>query len=294
VRDVAALLPRALSPFEQYCAGSGFDASDAYVTTPYIGLGVAALPADCSEPNVLAQTVAFDRAESEAANLTQTNMVTVSSFNGTQGLLWGYDLVPQPLCPHPLLKDSPVYDLTPLFDATRALYGTVREKRFPIAPGQLLPCACKTLSQTGPCLLYGALAVAIAADRDVHADLFLEDLGTLTIEVGTDDGKRLQAQEGRIVQSLVDAAREIGDNLNVRYNRVLVGVRTLMVEPGEVGCVLAAVPYVRLARLAVPSDAPVRLAQMTLSEWEQEVGRAFLSTPSDAPVFSAALPLQIP
>lgn len=286
MRDIATLLPRAIGPFDRYCVGCHLAPTESYVTTPLIGLGVATLPAHPGEPTVLTQTLAFDRAESEFANLTQTNMVTVSSFCGLQGLLWGYDLLPQPLRPHPLLDMPQVYDLAPLLDATRSLYGTVAEKRFPIAPGQHLLCACKTRYHPGPCHLYGALAIAIAADRTCQADLFLEDHGAWEIREENGDGVQgsQRVAERRVLRALVDATKEIGDNLGVHYARILVGLRTRQIEAGEIGCALTAVPYIRLARHAVPEGNPLQLARMALPEWEQAVSSRFLS----------AHPIQIP
>ncbi len=246
--------------------------TQAYVTTPLIGLGVA--PRTCSHGGspLLDQIVAFDRAEAEGANLTQTNLVTVSSFNGLQGLLWGYDLLPQPLQRHPCLSASDfpqVYDARPLLDATQALYGTVREPRFPIAPGQHVLCACKTRYQAGPCRLYGALAIAIAANRACNADLFLEDRGTLG--AGFHEQERAE-QEAAVLKRLIDAVGKIGDNLSVRYETVFVGFRSRAVLAGEIGCVLTAAPYIHLAQDAVPRDDPQALLRLSLRQWEQSLG----------------------
>ena len=64
--------------------------TDAYIAAPLIAFGVT--PRLASE--TLTKIVAFDRAEASFANITQTNMVQVSSFNGLNGILLGFDLLP--------------------------------------------------------------------------------------------------------------------------------------------------------------------------------------------------------
>ncbi len=283
-KEVRALARRIVGPFPRHCAGAGLLSTQAYVTTPLIGLGVAPLTCSPGGSLLLDYIVAFDRAEAETANITQTNLVTVSSFNGLQGLLWGYDLVPQPLRRHPCLSAEAfphVYDARPLLDATLALYGTVREPRFPIAPGQHVLCACKTLYREGPCRLYGALAVAVAADRACHADLFLEDHGVLEDHgtLGEEYGMLGEAhreqdradQEEAVLERLIDAVGQISDNLGVCYEKVLVAFRARAVPAGQIGCVLTAAPYIHLAQDAIPHDDPERLTHLSLAEWQQAV-----------------------
>jgi len=270
-KDVPGLVRQVVGPFPRHCAGAGLLATQAYVTTPLISVGVANVTCSPGGSLLLDQILAFDRAEADTANLTQTNLVTVSSFNGLQGLLWGYDLLPQPLQRHPRLSAEAfphIYDARPLLDATQALYGTVREPRFPIAPGQHVLCACKTLYREGPCRLYGALAVAIAADRACHADLFLEDHGTL----GEAHGEQAQHEpEEAVLERLIDAVGQISDNLGVCYDKVFVGFRARAVPPKQIGCVLTAAPYIHLAQDAVPQDDPERLTQLSLADWQQAV-----------------------
>jgi len=189
----------------------------------------------------------------------------VSSFNGPQGLLWGYDLLPQPFAAHPLASDPRVRSAQPLLDATTALYGTISSPRFPIMPGQHVLCAYKTGYQNGPCVLYGALAVAIAADRQRNADLFLEDYGPLAD--GQDEersGVGEADRERAVLEHLIDAVDRIRDNLRVEYSAIFVGFRACRVRAGEVGCVLTAAPYVHLARSAVPYGQLELLPSMPL------------------------------
>jgi histidine decarboxylase len=208
--------------------------------------------------------LAFDRAESSTANLTQTNLIAVSSFCGINGLVWGYDLAKQPLRRHPLLPEEQfpqAYDLTPLLEATQALLGTVREPRFPVAPGEHLVCAYKSHTALGPCRLYGAMAIGIASERDRHADLFMEDHGTLA---DADD-------EALVLGNLLRSVAGIGENLGVRYEMVFVGLRSCWVAGGRVGCALTAAPYLHLARAAVPDHEVGALEGISLARWQASV-----------------------
>lgn len=270
MKDVAGILPRIVGPFPSHCCACGMQPEDAYVTTPLIGIGVAPRQGHPARSETLDRIVAFDRAEASSANITQTNLVTVSSFNGPQGLLWGYDLLPQPLIAHPLASDPRVRSAQPLMDATAALYGTITSPRFPIMPGQHVLCAYKTGYQNGPCVLYGALAIAIAVDRQRNADLFLEDHGTLAD--GYDEkssGVGEADREAAVLEHLIDAVDRIGDNLRVEYSAIFFGFRACPVRTGEVGCVLTAAPYVHLARSAVPYGQLELLPSMPLGEWQQ-------------------------
>jgi histidine decarboxylase len=234
-------------------------------------LGTGRLTAPPGGSDLLERTIAFDRAEGECANLTQTNLIQVSSFCGLQGLLLGCDLLRQEERPHPLMDAPHLLDLEPLCQATRALLGTVREKRFPLLPGQHLLCAYKAGYAYGPCTLYGAMAIALPYDRGANADLFLEDHGTLAAE----SPAAYALQERQVLARLVDACQEIGQNLGVRYARIFLCLRACNVEVGEIGCALTAAPYLRLARRAVPAVGPELLARMSLAQWERAVDADF-------------------
>jgi histidine decarboxylase len=281
-KNVAALLEKVLSPLDHYCSSSGMSPANPYITTPLISTGVTVMDCSHSGSQLLDNIVAFDRAEASYANITQTNMVTVSSFNGPNGLIWGYDLLPQELRLHPLANlpaEHPlherVYDAEPLFRATQALYGTVEEKRFPILPGEHLLCAYKTMHQQGPCLIYGALAIAVPEDRTCNADLYMEDHGTLL--ASHDKGANLD-QQTTVIENMLRSIEKISQNLGVRYEKVFIGLKCKNVQPGEVGCVITAAPYIHLARKAVPHENPATLMNISLSEWESLVQPQFLNT----------------
>lgn len=272
-RDVMRLLPKVIGPFDQYCSGCPLSPEAAYVTAPFIGIGVIR---STQKPGIspLERILAFDRAEAEWANLTQTNLVTVSSFNGIQGLLLGYDLLKSEQRPHPLVMAGNTYDAEPLFLTTRMLLGPVRQKRFPIAPGQHLLCATKIFFSEGPSIIYGAMAIGIPEHRDRNAELFMEDHGVFSATPSTE---RVDiADQRRVLEDLVDAVKRIGENVGVAYREIFLGIRVRQVGRGEVGCVLTAAPYIHLARNAVPATGIELLASMSQPSWEVAVRRHFL------------------
>ncbi len=239
----------------------------AHVAAPLLAFGTSPLLASAS----LSRTVAFDRAESAEANVTQTNMVRVSSFNGPNGLLLGHDVLPCPPVRSDLAPRRPeALDGGPLFGATRALLGTVDERRFPIRPGAHLLCAYKEHFVEGPGLMYAAFAIGMPEDRERDADLFMEDVGVLRSDLDEETQRRA------IADALLDSAALVGENLRLRYGRVFIAVRAHHVPEGSVGCALAAAPYVRLARGAVPDEGVDALARMSPEEWERSVSGRFL------------------
>ena len=272
-KNISHILQNVVSPFDHYCSGCGMQPSDFYVTTPLIATGVAPLN---SSQNGLDKIVAFDRAEGETANITQINMVTVSSFNGLNGVVLGYDILPQALRRHPLVDSEQyphVYDANPLFEATQALYGTVQQQRFPIRPGQHVLCASKSFYQPGPCVIYSALALAIAEDRSRNADLYMEDPGLLSADCDTHVSEEQQAS---VIERLIHSVEQISQNLGIRYEKVFVGFKYRHVKAGEVGCAIAAAPYVHLAKNAIPHGDPQLLQEMPLHEWHEAVSSQVL------------------
>jgi len=277
-KNIASILRACVSPFSSYCSASGMQPTDAYITAPMLGTGTTEIDCSHSGSQMLDNIVAFDRAESSFANVTQTNMVAVSSFNGLQGAVLGYDLLPQPLRRHPLVdaEEYPhVYDAEPLFRATQALFGTVQEKHFPIAPGQHLLCAYKTLTKNGPCILYGALAVAIAKDRSRNADLYMEDHGTF---VGTHNKAANLEQQTTVTENLIRSIGHIGRNIGVEYEKIFIGLRVKSVGAGEIGCVITAAPYIHLAKSAIVENDPALLQHLPIDEWKQRVAQGFQSS----------------
>ncbi|MDI6816137.1 MAG: histidine decarboxylase, pyruvoyl type, partial [Actinomycetota bacterium] len=61
----------------------------------------------------------------------------------------------------------------------------------------------------------------------------------------------------------------IGEIQRYEIEEVLVGLRKISLNKGEIGCALVAAPYISLARKAIPRNGFSELRRMSLSEWAQ-------------------------
>ncbi|MBP8902738.1 MAG: hypothetical protein KBF24_09200 [Thiobacillaceae bacterium] len=280
---------RAIGPFDAYCDGYGRPGARGlgYVCV----LKVATATVEKTDDALLDRIVALDRAEAAQAYLGQINMETASSFCGIAGQVWGHDLaVAEAIADGsqaPLFSVAqhdgsalPVYDGQPLLDAGKALFGTAQRRRFPPAPGAHVICANKSVTayrprKGPPAAEHGQahgvwcyLALSIARDRRVAADLFMEDAG-LWLE-GDDEaafGRWLDRHRRRVAESIVACGRGQGLLFERTY---LCGAHTL-IPPGHLGIALAVAPYLVLARKALPGGDFARLSGLTLAEWEKWV-----------------------
>jgi histidine decarboxylase len=208
---------------------------------------------------------AFDLAEVQRMNLGQLNLIRVSSFCGPEGLIWGYDIKPNPgLREHGLTELTdvqgglvPVYSATPLMDSATDLFGTIERKRFPIAPGSLCPAAWKSLRLDSPGTAYASLAFGIAADRTNNACCLMEDVGTVpeTDAAAGDDWRK------RILEMTSRSVLSIFANQRARCKEIFVAMSSVSVGEGEVGCALLLAPYFSVARNAVSGQELAEAAQ---------------------------------
>lgn len=280
---------RAIGPFASFCDGYGRPGAQGlgYVCV----LKVATATVEKSDDALLDGIVALDRAEAAQAYLGQINMETASSFCGIAGQVWGHDLAVAEAIAHgreaPLFSVAqhdgsqlPVYDGQPLLEAGKALFGTAEGRRFPLAPGAHVICANKSVTAyrprhgpPDPALgqAYGVwcyLALSLARERQVAADLFMEDAG---LWLGGDDEAGLAAWlEGhrqRVAESIVACGRGQGQ----LFERTYLCSAHALIPPGHLGIALAVAPYLVLARQAVPGGDFARLSGLTLGQWEREV-----------------------
>lgn len=150
--------------------------------------------------------------------------------------------------------------------------------RFNPLPGSVIVCANKSYTSTtdeakNGCWVWSSIAVAIAGNRTIDANLFIEDAGSLP-------GSLIQADVDLKLREFVHAVTRsvvlCGQDQSVTYSAIYVSTRNLYVPPNNVGCALACAPYVILAQDAIPGDRqPADLANMTITQW----GRA-LALPS--------------
>lgn len=279
------IIKHAISAYDNYCDGSrGNSNHNSYLLG--LVLGVASVPINLSHKGsqILDEINAFDRAEIEETYIGQINMIIVSSFCGPQGLIWGYDLaVPNNLKTHHRLVSPtveqfdrmiPVYTAQPLLEATKELFGTVTEKRFPLLPGAHVPCAGQNKKETGPKRLYCALGIGIPKDRAEAACLLMEDLGFLPESLS---GLTLDSYRKLVLDKVVKSVIEVGYNQQVEYREVFVEMKDILVQEKEMGCVLVAAPYFKLAKKAVPNGQPGQVTNLSLEKWKGYVKKDFLS-----------------
>jgi histidine decarboxylase len=274
-------LDESISPFEKYCDGYGNPGGSGkgYFVGLMFGIGKTKIKFDHEGTSILDDINAFDKAEVEDVNIGQINMVTVSSFCGPIGAIWGYHVLkPKVFKPHPYFPKGrikykksyvPVYSASALVDATRALFGTVDNKRFPLLPGSHVPCAGKSIIEKGPRHVYCGFALGIAKNQEENANLFMEDLGDIPMYIkGTEVESKYRE---KILQNLSMSVLAIGENQGVRYKEILVEMQDVVIQPGEIGCALVAAPYFTLAQNAIPKEGINAIINMDLKEWEKKV-----------------------
>lgn len=252
----------AFSKYGDFCEGYAPGQDGKYILCLKFGIGVAKKQFGHQGSATLDQINAFDKAEVEGANLGQINMVTVSSFSGPGGLIWGYDLLSLPKIEIPELNQGgvKVYSGEPLVFATEQLVGTVTKPIFPVLPGSHVLCASKNIKKTGPCLIYAAIGLGIAEDRN-NACLMMEDVGEIE--------KKNYSTEYvlKIKDNLVKSVLEVGKNQRVKYKEVFVIVKVHDIKEDEIGCALVASPYLSLPKKLkriVSKDS-----KLNLGTWKQ-------------------------
>ena len=279
-KDVKRILKHAISPYSSYCEGFGNnDSQGCYIATPIIAAGEAKVKGSFDRSLVLEQIQAFDTAEAEGAYVGQINLIPVSSFCGLNGLIWGHDVA---VCPTKRVNSigsaniavqEPVYDIEDLLPASKRLFGTAREKRFPIIPGSMVPSAYKTISELGPVTLYGGLAIGIPKNDHLSAALFMEYVGSVR---DSNENHTVDEELASITSKLLASTIEVGKNHDISFEMVYVGTRALQVASERIGCILVAVPYITLARNAVTPNLLDHGDEMEIKQWESEVSHLFL------------------
>ena len=220
-------------------------------------------------------------------HLRQVNAIVVSSFAGPECTIWGYDAARHEALDSQAAaltverhdgKVIPVKPLRPLVEAGDALLDA-----YPLLAGTVTPCALRTITAPGPCVVSAALGVGIAEHRDRDADLFMEDARVqrrrwrsrqlLRRPGPADCGHREWVEE--IAASIV----AVGSQQGVLYEEIFAGVTSAEVPAGYFGGAVAGVPYCLLPRAAVPDDPAGLLDPVT---WSQARWRAKLA-PAEQP-----------
>lgn len=271
-----AVVSGAVSPFAKYCDGYGNNGASGNSYISVLTLGVGTVKSDM-DPG-LEGIVAYDRAETNDTYIGQINMITASSFNGLNGLVWGYhvaksdklaDGTAKPLFERQR-KDGGkllVYSADPLLDAGARLFGLNNQRRYPLLPGAHVICATKDISIKGPCNIWSAIAIAMAEDREKDSNLFIEDCGSCP--AFESDAKRAEYFD-KLVRNIAECVLRCGEDNNAKYKEVFISYKSAWVPEGQTGCALVAAPYVVLARNAIPSGGVSKLLSMTISQWEAD------------------------
>lgn len=283
-----ALIDRtAISIYDNYCDGYGATGNhgNGYVSVLKVSTGQV----EKTEDFLLDGIVAYDRSEANDAYVGQINMLTASSFCGIAGQIWGFDLATAEEIENdeerPVLtvkqydgSDLPIYDAAPLLRAGISLFGTEKNRVFPLVPGSHAICANKSVTAHRPRKgelqkgeAYGVwsfIAISISCNRENTADLFIEDAGIWTRDDNPDNLKKFLEEHRKNVAWSITAC---GKDQGVLYSRSYIGFSYLIMTPGYIGTALTCAPYISLARNAVPPDGFNRLNDMTLSEWELAV-----------------------
>jgi hypothetical protein len=204
-------------------------------------------------------------------HLRQVNAIVVSSIAGPECTIWGYDAARhQALDTQAAVlmvrrhdgKLIPVRPLQPLLEAGDALL-----QAYPLLAGTVTPCALRTITAPGPCLVSAALGMGIAEHRGRDADLFMEDT---RVHRRWRPRRADREWAGEIAASIV----AVGAQQGVLYEEIFAGVTAAQVPAGHFGGAVAGIPYCLLPRAAVPDDPAALLDPVT---WSQARWRAQLA-----------------
>ncbi len=268
------ILSRTIGSMDKYCEGIWNCRDNCYLLGVQLAAVKTARRFGHSGSSKLDEINSFDLAEVARANCGQINMITVSSFCGPKGLIWGYDIFPGAKIRHPLdgkFQDRyiSIYDIMGLVRALEKLLGRIESPHFPFYPGSHIPCASKNISAHGPAMIYAAEGLAVPYDRQRNACLLMEDIGHIPLSVKDIDDYKMM-----ILSKLVSSILQIGINQRVDYKEIFIGLNAVSVAAGEVGCAIALSPYFSVARDAIPGE--IDAFSINIGQWESLVCNKFI------------------
>ena len=272
--------------YGKYC--DGFALSNwAYVTAVTVHTNIMEHHLSLSklvDPSKLYQINAFDLAEVSGPYMGQINMITVSSFSGPNGFIWGYDLAKnedldvfkkEPLLTLTNNRDDKnkivVYSASPLIAASYELFGTEKEKHFPLYPGSHVPCVNSFYhSMPKDKYVFSAIGIGIVEDRTKNTDLFMQYADGIKKSINEDEAKV------EIIKALAESVIEVGRNQRLKYKEIYVEVEIKKIPNNKYGCAFTAIPYLLLAKDAIPNQKVEILSTLSLSKWKDLVQDRFL------------------
>ena len=302
--DLKSVVESAVGPYEANSAeyGNNKNSGDGYINI--LSLNIGAVDEDMSSS--LEELIAEDRAKTEGTYLGQFNVINQTfSYCGLNGAVWGYHLAKAQIIldkeryqelkdidpgkvnkeeaeelknlekkVKPLIfvkrddgQDIPVYNGDPLINAGQKLLGTNDNKRFTVMPGAEVKCAEKKYIASGPKYLWSSIAFCVAEDRQINANLFIENAGEFIVR----DKEGLKEFEKKIISDISHAALRFGKNNNITFKEIWVSSQIRWIPKGKVGCALAIVPYLTMAKQAIPSKGAGELVNMSLKDWEKDL-----------------------
>lgn len=266
MRNVENIVNNAISSEQNFCEGFFTNSQNNYILGVNFSVAKTKIKLSHKDSLFLDEINAFDLAEIVSGHMGQINMITVSSFCGPKGLIWGYDIcktkkIKNPWGIKPIGYKINIYDIENLLDAFKRLTGTIKQPRFPFLPGSHVPCATKSLKNKGECIIYSALGIGIPENRERNACLLMEDIGTIPL-----DTKSMQAYKKSILEKVSQSILEIGKNQNILFKEIFVGIKDIKIDKKEIGCALVASPYFCLAQDAIPKNK--KLSNLSLRKWE--------------------------
>jgi len=263
------IIKKVLSPYDHYCVGAL--RKEHYLTA--LIMGISAIEKK-SKSEVLNSILAFDHAEVEETYIGQINMITVSSFVGPNGLIWGYDIAKEgKFKPSQILSKDNLEKLRKmgikiingenLRYASKLLFGTNKEKHFPFFPGSLVPCAVKLEFIEGPSLSYSAVGISIPENRNNSACIIVEDVGTLN--------ENSRKGRERIILDIIEGLVQINKTHKIKIKEIICDLIIKKINSKELGCALVVIPYFLLARKALNKNI------YELEKWTVLAQKYFLS-----------------
>lgn len=264
--DPEEILASAVGAEDEYCVG--YPGQGGYCIGLVMGIGITRKTFSHTGSELLDAIVAYDEAEVEDTYIGQINMITVSSFCGPRGVIWGYDVARDGVAAPPLIgarervefEGITILNGVELRRASCMLFGTRQRRHFPLLPGSHVPCAGKYRSYEGRAVLYAAVAVGIPEERGRHACLLMEDVGKCGDDALRDGGERARKE---IILNMLRSVLRVGANHDIAYREIIADVVMKEVPSGHIGCALVAAPYFQLARKGYHPG----LAEMSLQEW---------------------------
>lgn len=274
------ILSGGISPYENYCDGYGNSLStgNAYLLGLVLSVGKSVKKFSHSGSKMLDEINVFDIAETTETYIGQINMSLVSSFCGLNGLIWGYDicrtksnLVYQKELFRANLDgiSAPVYSVSPVLKATKNLFGTLEKKKFPLLPGSHVPCAGKNIKMEGPGIIYASIAIGIPEIRNEDACLLMEDVGIIPDVIVAN----ISRYRDYINKNISNSVLQIGINQRVKYKKILVGAKLIIVKEGEIACALVAAPYFTIAKNAIINGSLNKMLEVDLETWSKKTSR---------------------